>query len=663
MFVLEGKDDGYLGITCTDVDCLKNIVFHGKIEHVQGLKDTMFYSQPLRESSYGFLFEYFSGTAFDINLIKENSHLHVPSFTCLLKMDIGFNEYSEQLNEFIDTYNLSNSKYYTTVNLDNYIKTNGIITIGWMTKENIEECISIENNSKIKLIPRYIVNDHLHDLVRKFLHNYFVGKYDIKDPLSSEKYSFNAKNVNIHKEIIHKHIDFINMLSCRPVEIGISYKDSNCSSLIKTIDFIFHKKLKYPDYDYIGNNIWENIHKEYMQEILSNIDYAFIQDYIKLTRRTDFSFFKLWELKDKYLIDIFDSIESRHKREQVKEQSKKAELAEVEELEKKYPCLAKICSKNPAMNKLKKEIVLCAKAENAQNILIQGENGTGKELVAAAIHEIAKVAKPLATINVTACPGTLFDSKCFGHKKGAFTGAIKDQIGIFKLAENGMVFLDEIGDLDKSSQPNLLRAVQLNREIQPLGGKPESISLRMLFGTNRDLHAMVKTGEFRQDLYFRIAAFPLRVPPLRERKDDIELLLRHLIDKYDNELSDSKKLSDQPEIEPLLISQDCIEHLQRYDWPGNIRELENIAMRVATNHQGNRDEISIADFPDDVFFDAPNIESSVQLPEHRRFADLDDEVILDCLKRHKNNKTKAGKEFGVTYRTMLRRCKDISEKL
>jgi two-component system, NtrC family, response regulator HydG len=209
------------------------------------------------------------------------------------------------------------------------------------------------------------------------------------------------------------------------------------------------------------------------------------------------------------------------------------------------------------------------------SVLILGESGTGKELVAHSIHKVsARRYKPFVVVNCGTLPTNLIESDLFGHEKGSYTGAITKREGKFELADGGTIFLDEIGELPLELQVKFLRVLQ-EREIEPIGGKPKKINVRVLAATNKDLEEEVAAGRFRIDLYYRLNVFPLLLPPLRERKEDIIPLANHFLKKYSTE-----------EGKPVpVLSKEAAELLLQYDWPGNIRELENTIQRnvVITN--------------------------------------------------------------------------------
>ena len=216
-------------------------------------------------------------------------------------------------------------------------------------------------------------------------------------------------------------------------------------------------------------------------------------------------------------------------------------------------------------------------------VLIRGETGTGKELVARSVHNFSKRnKKPLIKINCPAIPASLIESELFGHEKGAFTGAINNKTGKFKLADGGTILLDELGDLPLESQAKLLRVLQ-EKEFETVGGTAtQTVDVRVIAATNRDLEKAVKEGTFRSDLYYRLNVFPIDIPPLRDRKEDIEAISNHFVNKYGGKLGKTFK----------PINTTVLDKLKSYNWPGNIRELENIIERAAILSTGSSLEIS-----------------------------------------------------------------------
>jgi formate hydrogenlyase transcriptional activator len=216
-----------------------------------------------------------------------------------------------------------------------------------------------------------------------------------------------------------------------------------------------------------------------------------------------------------------------------------------------------------------KQVEVVAPTEST--VLILGETGTGKELIARAIHTISsRSSRAFVKLNCAAIPSGLLESELFGHEKGAFTGAVAQRVGRFELAHGGTLFLDEVGDIPLELQPKLLRVLQ-EHEFERLGStRTQRVDVRMVAATNRDLAQMVGEKQFREDLYFRLNVFPVRIPPLRERAGDIPLLARHYMNKYAQRMN--KRIETIPE--------EAMATLCRYSWPGNIRELQNLIERA-----------------------------------------------------------------------------------
>ena len=285
---------------------------------------------------------------------------------------------------------------------------------------------------------------------------------------------------------------------------------------------------------------------------------------------------------------------------------------------------------------LKKQILTAART-NA-TILIMGETGTGKELVA---HSIASLSKrrhqPFVRINCAAIPDNLLESELFGYEEGAFTGAIKGgSFGKFLQANNGTIFLDEIGDMPFKLQAKILRVLQ-EKEIERIGGShPVPIDVRIISATHENLHKLVSENRFRKDLFYRLHVIPIKVPALRERKEDISMLAEYFIDKLSREL----------EIDRPTIDKSFIKLLMEYDWPGNVRELRNILEMAVSFSDG----IITGDLVKDSIFNDKEPESLANnITELRAATDnIEKEKIVEIINKHKGNKIKAAKELGIS---------------
>jgi formate hydrogenlyase transcriptional activator len=228
-----------------------------------------------------------------------------------------------------------------------------------------------------------------------------------------------------------------------------------------------------------------------------------------------------------------------------------------------------VIGNSPALESVLEQVERVAPTDST--VLIQGETGTGKELIAHAIHNLStRCGRPFVRLNCAAIPLDLLESELFGHEKGAFTGAIAQKVGRFELADKGTLFLDEVGDIPPALQPKLLRVLQ-EQQFERLGSaRTHQVDVRLVAATNRNLMEMANRGEFRSDLYYRLNVFPVRLPPLRERRDDIPALVAHFVEIY------ARRMSRQIEhIPPTTMSA-----LTLYEWPGNIRELQNLIERA-----------------------------------------------------------------------------------
>ncbi|MGB5368405.1 MAG: sigma-54 dependent transcriptional regulator [Polyangiales bacterium] len=279
-------------------------------------------------------------------------------------------------------------------------------------------------------------------------------------------------------------------------------------------------------------------------------------------------------------------------------------------------------------------------APSSANVLILGESGTGKELLARHIHERSG-RKQFVGVNLSALPETIVESELFGHEKGAFTGAVARRGGRIGEAQGGTLFLDEIGELSAAVQVKLLRVLQ-EGEYQPVGGQTKKADFRLIAATNRDLHAAVEAGEFREDLYYRLNVIALTSPPLRARRDDIPLLTEHFVAAY----------CAKNDKEPLAVDRDALQQLIAYDWPGNVRELQNVIERaVVLNKSG---VIKLADLPDPVARAEPQFDAFT-FPVGTTLSEVERSVIHGTLKHTSGDKQLAAQLLGISARTIYRK--------
>lgn len=289
-------------------------------------------------------------------------------------------------------------------------------------------------------------------------------------------------------------------------------------------------------------------------------------------------------------------------------------------------------------------------ADYKTTVLITGESGSGKELIARAIHfNSPRANKPFIAINCSAIPETLLESELFGYVKGAFTGAAKDKKGLFEEASGGTLFLDEVGDLPVPLQVKLLRAIQ-EEEIRRVGASQSiKVDVRLITATLKDLSAEIKRGTFREDLYYRLNVLPIHIPPLRERKEDIPLLVDHFLSKFREELG--KK-------EIAAIDSKCLEALADYSWPGNVRELENTIERAMVMETGT--ELTVDHLPDVVRNQEvnPAIKAAAnELSIKKMMSIMEQELIKKALEKTNGNRTWAAKLLEISHRALLYKIK------
>jgi two-component system response regulator PilR (NtrC family) len=332
------------------------------------------------------------------------------------------------------------------------------------------------------------------------------------------------------------------------------------------------------------------------------------------------------------------------------------------------PALARMAGASAAMHEVRSLVEKVARS--MAPVLVQGESGTGKELVARAIHEVSpRGSQAFIAVNCGAIPEQLLEAEFFGYRKGAFTGATEDREGFFQAANGGTLFLDEIGDLPLSMQSKLLRSIQ-ERSVRPVGAVTEqSVNVRLLSATHKDLAAEVQAGRFRQDLYYRLNVIQIRVPPLRERLDDLAAIAERVLERIARDANVSP---------PPRLTRDALVHLMRYPFPGNVRELENLLHRAVALSSGETIDVFDLGLPETVFTDsaaqeldlitentridpamlaiqsAPTPPVAAPLPDDLAayLDEVERDILLRALERHRFNRTAAGASLGLSLRQM-----------
>jgi DNA-binding NtrC family response regulator len=293
-------------------------------------------------------------------------------------------------------------------------------------------------------------------------------------------------------------------------------------------------------------------------------------------------------------------------------------------------------------------------AQTEATVLLLGESGTGKELFARAVHHLSnRRDKPFVAINCAAIPETLIENELFGHERGAFTGANDRRQGKFELASGGTVFLDEIGELPLAVQGKLLRAIE-ERVVDRIGGRaPVPVDVRVVAATNKNLKAAVEQGEFRGDLFFRLAVFPLEIPALRDREDDIVLLAHHFAAQIGQEIRGRE----------AVLSPEAVTEIRKHKWPGNVRELENAIERACilsdnlilqpldlgfiANQNSNNETVQDLD-----------LSGTLSDVAHRALVLVERKKIIEALENNSGNKSRTAEDLGISYKTLLNKLKD-----
>jgi DNA-binding NtrC family response regulator len=310
---------------------------------------------------------------------------------------------------------------------------------------------------------------------------------------------------------------------------------------------------------------------------------------------------------------------------------------------KKTSDLKTIIGKSEEMEKVFKMVDKVADTDST--ILIYGESGTGKELIARAIHyRSQRVNGPFVSINCGALPENLLESELFGHTKGSFTGAIRDKEGLFKVAQGGTFFLDEVGETSPTIQVKLLRVLQ-EREVIPVGGtNPIRVDVRLIAATNADLEKAIKNEHFRADLYYRLNVIPVHLPPLRKREDDIPLLVSYFLKKYNDNLTPEKQKG---------INNEAMEVLVNYEWPGNVRELENVIERAVILEDAR--SITVSALPDKLRRRESSSQRLITDKAQVTLEELEREYLIKVLNDTNWQKKKASAILGINASTLYRK--------
>jgi DNA-binding NtrC family response regulator len=428
------------------------------------------------------------------------------------------------------------------------------------------------------------------------------------------------------------------LLSSESYKVDLAETGSQALEMAREKDYgVILLDLMMPDMD--GLQVLEELRKSEDSPVAVVLTaFASVDKAVKATKLGAFDFIAKPFKNDELLLVVKNAMEHRHL-VQENQQLKKS-------LRERYS-FKNIIGKSAAMQQVFE--VINQVAPRRSTVLIQGESGTGKELVAKAIHTSSSRAEaPYVAINCGNIPSDLLESELFGHVRGAYTGATTSKKGLFEAADSGTLFLDEVANISMEIQAKLLRVIQ-EREFRRLGGLENvKVDVRIIAATNIDLQTAVRQGSFRDDLYYRLNVIVIKIPPLRERPEDIPLLAEHFIKKY----------ADENQRDKLALEPAALKALMDYDWPGNVRELENVIERAVVLSPGN--SITADLFPKNVTM--PLLESPVRLiqentPLKERVGNFERAIILAALEKTEWNQKKAAQLLSVNATTLSEKLK------
>ena len=579
----------------------------------------------------------------------------------------------DQLNEEtfdysqIEEYPGDSKKLYTSYSFG-YKAFGPAIAIWWYKDEDIENLASYESESGLRAFPRYRLYECIYPAIDRFcwkerLYIDFINKTKFLYPNTiTDILLANSTKKDLTKTFEFMH--FLGMSHRQETREFMTGENQLVGSLIglsevpeETADH-HHEK--------ISSVVWDNFTKDYVQDLLKMLSEKFIDEYIALSDRTDFSFGAVWELKEKYLSDLKNAIESRHERKKLEQGAREHFRSLAQDAEKCFPGV-EIISQNFAIDKLKINISRLPKVfKKPEAFLILGERGTGKGLFAEAIHEAyGKIGRKGNNVlfDCGVRNENLFKSELFGHVKGAFTGADRNHKGALEEAKDGTIFIDEIGNLPMSLQAAMLGFLQ-DWKFRSVGSTvTKDISAMVVLATNKDLEVEIENGNFRADLYDRIRHIDFKIPPLRSRKEDIKILIKHFIKMHD------EQRHEDPSLEEFTVTSDCIKALTDYDWPGNVRDLGGVLKKIVKFKSGadDRSPINENDLPNWLFSDSNSkdqVHPKSDTPSHPdKYGRLpEDDAILIQHKQDGMKGREVGKLYGVRREAVYRRYSKIEEK-
>lgn len=679
IFFLFGKDDGYYGLVCPD--CLHTNLKSANKESLESLKNWIFEEAGKLEGTDYTRLQY-NSFPYHTDYLPEISETLIDKQTKTFSGNTGTVTEGEISGLYEDQS--KRSRGYCSYHFKD-LAIGPSIAVYWFNKEKIKELVKIENRTRLKVFPRYVFHDLLNAAIQNFCWKHHTGSNSIAQLDLSAYPEFELPNKQFSQSIV-KNSEFLVILKHMPPDPnGLSISESERA----TGDS--HRFM----------HMWDKISDGYdrneIQKILSYYANKFIYQIYRSACRTDFSASDVSDVRNKYLRDLAakflnredqsdefselrgallefdpsledkafagltahqsrdkgldiddkwssekDSFEPVSEQEIIPDHQKI--LEKMRQFERRFSSLKKILTQNDDLMELKYRVAEIAKLDT--DVLILGETGTGKELFAKAIHQASSREGNFVPVNCGGIPKDLFESELFGHKKGAYSGAFQDTVGAFEYANKGTLFLDEIGEMPLDLQAKILRAVEY-RVINRIGNvKPIYLDIKIVFATNRDLKRDVGEGKFRKDLFFRIFSPGFRIIPLRERIEDIPLLVEHFIALFNEKFG--KKVES---VSPSLNSR-----FRNYVWEGNVRELMKVIEMGIINSMGATITEKEIPYFNDLCDTRQDINRDPDIPPATKISD--DEINF-WMKKLNQNKSQVARRLGVSYRTILRRTKNI----
>lgn len=550
------------------------------------------------------------------------------------------------------------------------------IAIWWYRDEDIERLASYESESGLRVFPRFRLYDSLYSEVDRFcwqerLHIDFLNELKLDWPITEILSSPTKKDLTKTFDFMHildmPHLNDIQKYITREnqfVNSPIAWSELPRQTEENTSDKILTRKTA-RDHEESSSVVWANFTEGYVQDLLKKLSEKFIDEYIALSKRTDFTYKSVWNLKEKYLSGLKKAIKSRRKRQELKQIANDHHRLRVREAEKCFPGI-EIISRDSEIDEFKIWISKLSKVPTDRKaFLLLGERGTGKGVFAEAFHKASGRNGKLIKFDCGDREDTLFKSALFGHERGAFTGANIDHIGALEKAGVGTIFIDEIGNLSMSLQAAMLGFLQ-DWRFQPLGAtETKPVKAMVVLATNMDLEAEIENGKFRADLYDRISSFKHKIPPLRNRKNDIPILFHHFIKKYD------EQRQKDPSLKEITATSDCINALTNFDWPGNVRQLERLVENIIMNRTMDEDRspIDLSDLPDWLSSDSKSKDpvhpkfNEHSRPRKSKYKHLPkDDAILIKHEQEGMSRIDVALKYDVDPATVSRRYSEIKKK-